>query len=119
MKKKIDKICNLYIKTTYNNIIISLTNLLGEVKIWSSSGKMKFKGSKKNTSYASKTTCKDVIKKAIKMGLKKVHIYLKGLGLGKESAIKVVYNLGIKILSIKDVTPVPHNGCRPSKKRRI
>ncbi|XBT18804.1 MAG: 30S ribosomal protein S11 [Candidatus Shikimatogenerans sp. AspAUS03] len=119
MKKKIDKICNLYIKTTYNNTIISLTNLSGEVLMWSSSGKMKFKGSKKNTSYAAQISCQEVIEKAIKIGLKKIHIFLNGPGLGKESSIKTAYNLGIKILSIKDITAIPHNGCRPSKKRRI
>ncbi|XBT18133.1 MAG: 30S ribosomal protein S11 [Candidatus Shikimatogenerans sp. Tser] len=118
-KKKINSICNLYIRITYNNIIITLTDILGNVLLWSTSGKMKFKGSKKNTPYSAEIICKDIINKAIKLGLKKVNILVKGIGYTKDVIIKTVYNMNIKIYSIKDITPISHNGCRPSKKRRI
>ncbi|XCC45259.1 MAG: 30S ribosomal protein S11 [Candidatus Shikimatogenerans sp. Ttur] len=119
MKKKIDNNCNLYIRTTYNNIIITLTNKIGNVIMWCSSGKMKFKGGKKNTSYAGKKICEEILNKSIKLGLKKLDILVYGIGVGKEVIIKTIYDYGIKILSIKDITPIPHNGCRPSKRRRI
>ncbi|XBT18563.1 MAG: 30S ribosomal protein S11 [Candidatus Shikimatogenerans sp. Tder] len=118
-KKKINYKCNLYIKCTYNNIIITLTNKIGEVLLWSSSGKMKFKGSKKTSSYAAEITCKDIINRAIKLGLKKINIFIKGIGFNKDIIIRTIYNMNIKISFIKDITPISHNGCRPPKKRRI
>ncbi|XBT18627.1 MAG: 30S ribosomal protein S11 [Candidatus Shikimatogenerans sp. Tcar] len=118
-KKKINYKCNLYIKSTYNNIIITLTNKIGDVLLWSSSGKMKFKGFKKNSSYAAEIICKDIISRSIKLGLKKVNIFIKGISLVKDIIIRTIYNMKIKICFIKDITPISHNGCRPPKKRRI
>ncbi|XBT18305.1 MAG: 30S ribosomal protein S11 [Candidatus Shikimatogenerans sp. Tduv] len=118
-KKKINYKCNVYIRTTYNNIIITLTDEKGNVLLWSSSGKMKFKGSKKTTPYAAEIICKDLINRSIKLGLKKVNIFVKGISYIKDIIIKTIYNMKIKISIIKDITPISHNGCRPPKKRRI
>ncbi|WOX79154.1 30S ribosomal protein S11 [Candidatus Shikimatogenerans bostrichidophilus] len=110
---------NIYIHSTFNNIIISLTDKKGNVLAWSSSGKMKLKGSKKNTPFAGQITAKNICEKCIQLGIKKVSIIIKGPGSGRESAIRTISNNGINIRSIKDRTPLPHNGCRPPKKRRI
>src|SRR5690349_9021498 len=108
---KVDVYGDAHISASFNNIIISLTNKNGQVISWSSAGKMGFKGSKKNTSDAAKT--------AVDAGLKKVDVYVKGPGSGRESAIRALSNNGIEVVMIKDVTPLPHNGCRPPKKRRV
>ena len=108
-----------HINATFNNIIISLTNNKGEVIAWSSAGKMGFRGSKKNTPYAAQTAAEDVSKAALEAGLRKVKIFVKGPGNGRESAIRTLHNNGIEVTEIIDVTPLPHNGCRPPKRRRV
>ena len=108
-----------HISATFNNIIISLTNKKGEVISWSSAGKMGFRGSKKNTPYAAQMAAKDCGKVALEAGLKKVKVYVKGPGNGRESAIRSLHNSGIEVTEIIDVTPMPHNGCRPPKRRRV
>jgi small subunit ribosomal protein S11 len=108
-----------HISATFNNIIISLTNKKGEVVSWSSAGKMGFRGSKKNTPYAAQMAAEDCSKVAIEAGMKKVKVYVKGPGNGRESAIRSLHNAGIEVTEIIDVTPLPHNGCRPPKRRRV
>ncbi len=108
-----------HINATFNNIIISLTNKKGEVVSWSSAGKMGFRGSKKNTPYAAQMAAEDAGKVALEAGLKKVKVYVKGPGNGRESAIRSLHNGGIEVTEIIDVTPMPHNGCRPPKRRRV
>ncbi|SFI91123.1 30S ribosomal protein S11 [Myroides guanonis] len=108
-----------HISATFNNIIISLTNKKGEVISWSSAGKMGFRGSKKNTPYAAQMAAEDCSKVAIEAGLKKVKVYVKGPGNGRESAIRSLHNGGIEVTEIIDITPMPHNGCRPPKRRRV
>ena len=108
-----------HINASFNNIIISLTNNKGEVIAWSSAGKMGFRGSKKNTPYAAQIAAEDVSKVALEAGLRKVKVYVRGPGNGRESAIRTIHNSGIEVTEIIDVTPLPHNGCRPPKKRRV
>jgi len=108
-----------HITASFNNIIISITNKQGQVISWSSAGKMGFKGSKKNTPYAAQMAASDAAKTAVDAGLKKVDVYVKGPGSGRESSIRALANNGIEVMMIKDVTPLPHNGCRPPKKRRV
>ena len=108
-----------HISATFNNIIISLTNKKGEVIYWSSAGKMGFRGSKKNTPYAAQMAAEDCGKVALEAGLKKVKVYVKGPGNGRESAIRSIHNSGIEVTEIIDITPIPHNGCRPPKRRRV
>ena len=108
-----------HINATFNNIIISLTNNKGEVIAWSSAGKMGFRGSKKNTPYAAQTAAEDVSKVGLDAGLRKVKVFVKGPGNGRESAIRTLHNNGIEVTEIIDVTPLPHNGCRPPKRRRV
>ena len=108
-----------HINATFNNIIISLTNKKGEVISWSSAGIMGFRGSKKNIPYAAQMAAEDCSKVALEAGLKKVKVYVKGPGNGRESAIRSIHNGGIEVTEIIDVTPMPHNGCRPPKRRRV
>ena len=108
-----------HINATFNNIIISLTNNKGEVIAWSSAGKMGFRGSKKNTPYAAQTAAEDVSKAALEAGLRKVKVFVKGPGNGRESAIRTLHNNGIEVTEIIVVTPLPHNGWRPPKRRRV
>ena len=108
-----------HISATFNNIIISLTNKKGEVISWSSAGKMGFRGSKKNTPYAAGQAAADCGKVAFDLGLRKVEVFVKGPGSGRESAIRTLQVAGIEVTSIKDITPLPHNGCRPPKRRRV
>jgi len=108
-----------HIKASFNNIIISLTNNSGQVISWASAGKMGFKGSKKNTPYAAQVASQNCAQAAYDLGLRKVEVFVKGPGAGRESAIRTLQNAGIEVTSIKDVTPLPHNGCRPPKKRRV
>ena len=115
----VDAIGEAHINATFNNIIISLTNQKGEVIAWSSAGKMGFRGSKKNTPYAAQTAAEDCAGVAQEAGLKKVKVYVKGPGNGRESAIRTLHNSGIEGTEIVDVTPLPHNGCRPPKRRRV
>ena len=108
-----------HVTASFNNIIISLTNTKGEVISWSSAGKMGFRGSKKNTHYAAQLAAEDAGKVALEAGLRKVKVFVKGPGNGRESAIRTIHNLGIEVTEIVDVTPLPHNGCRPPKRRRV
>jgi small subunit ribosomal protein S11 len=116
---KVDLHGDAHISATFNNIIISLTNKNGQVISWSSAGKMGFRGSKKNTPYAAQMAAQDCAKVALDAGLKKVDVFVKGPGSGREGAIRSLSNSGIEVVSIKDITPLPHNGCRPPKKRRV
>jgi small subunit ribosomal protein S11 len=116
---KVDAIGEAHIKATFNNIIISLTNNAGQVISWSSAGKMGFRGSKKNTPYAAQVAAEDAANEARDFGLRKVKVYVKGPGSGRESAIRSLHNAGIEVTEIVDVTPLPHNGCRPPKRRRV
>jgi len=116
---KVDAIGQAHIHSSFNNIIVSLTNDNGEVISWSSAGKMGFKGSKKNTPYAAQVSAADCAKVAYDAGLRKVKVYVKGPGNGRESAIRSLHTSGIEVTEIMDVTPLPHNGCRPPKRRRV
>jgi small subunit ribosomal protein S11 len=116
---KVDATGIAFINATFNNIIISLTNESGQVISWSSAGKMGFKGSKKNTPYAAQTAAADCSKVAHDMGLRRVKVYVKGPGAGRESAIRTIHQAGIEVGEIIDLTPIPHNGCRPPGKRRV
>ena len=115
----IDAIGEAHVSATFNNIIISLTNKKGDVISWSSAGKMGFRGSKKNTPYAAQLAAEDCANVAKEAGLHKVKVYVKGPGNGRESAIRSIHNAGIEVTEIIDVTPIPHNGCRPPKRRRV
>ena len=116
---KVEALCQAHIQATFNNVIISLTNNAGQVISWSSAGKMGFRGSKKNTPYAAQVAAEDAAKEAHENGLRKVKVYVKGPGNGRESAIRSLHNAGIEVTEIIDVTPMPHNGCRPPKRRRV
>ncbi|MEN9963699.1 MAG: hypothetical protein RL582_794 [Bacteroidota bacterium] len=116
---KVDSHGDAHISATFNNIIISLTNKNGQVISWSSAGKMGFRGSKKNTPYAAQMAGADAAKTAIDAGLKRVDVFVKGPGSGREGAIRSLAQSGLEVTLIKDVTPMPHNGCRPPKKRRV
>ena len=116
---KVDSYGDAHINATFNNLIVSLTNKQGQVISWSSAGKMGFRGSKKNTPYAAQMAAQDAAKVAVDAGLKRVDVYVKGPGAGRESAIRGLAQNGIEVSMIRDVTPLPHNGCRPPKKRRV
>lgn len=118
-KVKVEAVGEAHINATFNNIIISLTNMSGQVISWSSAGKMGFRGSKKNTPYAAQMAAEDCSAVAMDAGLKKVKVYVKGPGNGRESAIRSIHNSGIEVTEIIDITPMPHNGCRPPKRRRV
>ena len=115
----VEAIGQAHIKASFNNIIISMTNTSGQVISWASAGKMGFKGSKKNTPYAAQTAAQDCAGKAFELGLRKVEVFVKGPGAGRESAIRTIQAAGIEVTMIRDVTPLPHNGCRPRKRRRV
>jgi small subunit ribosomal protein S11 len=122
VKKKVVKVeayGQLHVSTTFNNIIVTLANNNGEVISWGSAGKAGFRGSKKNTPYAAQVAATDCSKVAFDLGLRKVKAYVKGPGAGRESAIRTIHNAGIEVTEIIDVTPIPHNGCRPPKRRRV
>lgn len=121
-KKKVVKIepaGQAHIHASFNNIVVSMTNSSGQVISWSSAGKMGFKGSKKNTPYAAQQAASDCAKVAYDLGLRKVKVFVKGPGAGRESAIRTIHSTGIEVTEIVDVTPMPHNGCRPAKRRRV
>ena len=115
----VESIGEAHVTASFNNIIISLTNTKGEVISLSSAGKMGFRGSKKNTPYAAQTAAEDCAKVAQEAGLRKVKVFVKGPGNGRESAIRSLHNAGIEVMEIVDITPLPHNGCRPPKRRRV
>jgi small subunit ribosomal protein S11 len=122
VKKKVVKVGAMgqaHVHSSFNNVIVCLTNEAGEVISWSSAGKMGFRGSKKNTPYAAQTAAQDCAKVAFDLGLRKVKVYVKGPGSGRESAIRTINNAGIEVVEIVDVTPLPHNGCRPPARRRV
>jgi small subunit ribosomal protein S11 len=121
-KKRVVVVTSLgqaHIKCSFNNIIISITNESGQVISWSSAGKMGFRGSKKNTPFAAQIATEDAVKSAYELGLRKVDIFIKGPGSGRDSSIRAMQNAGLNVISINDVTPLPHNGCRPPKRRRV
>lgn len=118
-KVVVESVGEAHVSATFNNVIISLTNKKGDVIAWSSAGKMGFRGSKKNTPYAAQVAAEDAAKVAFDAGLKKVKVYVKGPGNGRESAIRTIHNAGIEVTEIIDVTPLPHNGCRPPKRRKV
>jgi small subunit ribosomal protein S11 len=115
----VEPVGEAHVNATFNNIIITLTNKTGQAISWSSAGKMGFKGSKKNTPYAAGQAAADCGKVAYDLGLRKVEVFVKGPGAGRESAIRTLQTTGIEVTTIKDITPLPHNGCRPSKRRRV
>lgn len=118
-KVRVDAVGEAHVFASFNNIIISLTNTNGEVISWSSAGKMGFRGSKKNTPYAAQVAASDCAKRAHEAGLRKVKLYVRGPGGGRESAIRTLHNSGIEVTEIMDITPMPHNGCRAPKRRRV
>ncbi|MBA4250891.1 MAG: 30S ribosomal protein S11 [Chlorobiaceae bacterium] len=120
-KKKavVDSVGLASVQATFNNVIVTLTDIYGNTIAWSSAGKNGFKGSKKNTPYAAQVTAEAAAKEAYDSGLRKVEVRIKGPGAGRESAIRALNTAGLEISSIKDITPIPHNGCRPPKRRRV
>jgi small subunit ribosomal protein S11 len=116
---KVESVGQAHIHASFNNIIVTLTNNSGQVISWSSAGKQGFKGSKKNTPYAAQTAAEDCAKIAYDQGLRKVKVFVKGPGSGRESAMRTLHSNGLEVMEIVDVTPMPHNGCRPPKKRRV
>lgn len=118
-KVKVDPIGKVFIQATFNNIIISMTKATGQVITWSSAGKMGFKGSKKNTPYAAQTAAEDCAQTAYELGMRKAEVFVTGPGSGREAAIRTIHNTGVEINAIQDRTPIPHNGCRPPKRRRV
>ena len=116
---KIDGTGQAHVYSSFNNIIVTITNAEGQVISWSSAGKMGFRGSKKNTPYAAQMAAQDCAKVAYDLGLRKVKAYVKGPGNGRESAIRTIHGAGIEVVEIIDVTPLPFNGCRPPKRRRV
>jgi small subunit ribosomal protein S11 len=119
-KKKVHVDANgvAHVKATFNNVIVTLTDLSGNTIAWASSGKMGFKGSKKNTPFAAQITAESAAKAAMDVGMRKIEVLIKGVGLGRDAAVRSLNTAGLEITSIKDITPLPHNGCRPPKKRR-
>jgi small subunit ribosomal protein S11 len=116
---KVDAIGKAYVQASFNNVIVTLTNSTGQTISWSSAGKMGFRGSKKNTPYAAQMAAQDASKVAFDLGLRRVKVFVKGPGGGRESAIRTINAAGIEVTEITDVTPLPHNGCRPPKRRRV
>jgi len=116
---KVEATGKAYVNASFNNIIITLTNNAGQVISWASAGKMGFRGSKKNTPYAAQQAAQDCAKVAYDLGLRKVKVFVKGPGSGRESAIRTLHTAGIEVMEIRDTTPMPHNGCRPPKRRRV
>jgi len=115
----VEPVGQVHIKASFNNIIISITNSNGQVISWGSAGKMGFRGSKKNTPYAAQTAAQSCAQVAFDLGMRKAEVFVKGPGSGRESAIRTIQNAGIEVTTIRDITPLPHNGCRPPKRRRV
>lgn len=110
---------NVYIQATFNNTIVTITDIMGNTISWASSGGLQFKGAKKSTPFAAQQVTEKAAEKALQVGLREVHVFVKGPGMGRESAIRQLGVLGLKVKEINDITPIPHNGCRPRKTRRI
>lgn len=108
-----------HVQSTFNNTIVSITDNHGNVLAWASAGSMGYKGSRKNTPFAAQMAARECGKKAIDMGMRQVEVYVKGPGAGREAAIRALQAIGLEVRTIKDVTPIPHNGCRPPKRRRV
>ena len=117
-KKNISEGC-VYIQATFNNTIVTITDLSGNTISWASAGGLGFRGAKKSTPFAAQTTAETAVKKALDSGLREVNVFVKGPGVGRESAIRSLGVLGLRVRTIRDVTPIPHNGCRPQKSRRV
>jgi len=115
----VDAVGVAHIKATFNNVIVTLTDIYGNTISWSSAGKNGFKGSRKNTPFAAQVSAEAAAKEAVDLGLRKVDVLVKGPGAGREAAIRALNTAGLEVISIKDITPIPHNGCRPPKKRRV
>jgi small subunit ribosomal protein S11 len=118
-RKKVGSVGIAHIKATFNNTIVSITDSKGDIVVWSSSGNVGFKGTKKGTPFAAQSAAETAAKKALESGIKEISVLVKGPGAGRETAIRALQGAGLEISSIKDVTPIPHNGCRPRKKRRV
>ena len=118
-KTRVDSIGQVHVSSSFNNVIISVTDRAGNVISWASAGKMGFRGSKKNTPYAAQVAASDCGKIAYDLGLREAEVFVKGTGAGRESAIRAISAVGINVTRITDITPIPHNGCRPPKKRRV
>lgn len=120
-KKKVhvDSVGVAHIKASFNNVIVTITDIYGNTISWSSAGKNGFKGSRKNTPFAAQVTAEAAAKEAHDLGLRKIDVFVKGPGAGREAAIRALSVAGLEVLSIKDTTPIPHNGCRPPKRRRV
>ena len=118
-KKKVGSVGTAHIKATFNNTVVTIADTKGDVVVWSSSGQVGFKGTKKGTPFAAQSAAELAAKKALEAGVKEVNVLVKGPGSGRETAIRALQGAGLEISSIKDVTPIPHNGCRPPKKRRV
>lgn len=120
-KKKvhIDANGKAFIKATFNNVIVTLTDTYGNVVAWSSAGKNGFKGSRKNTPYAAQVSAEAAAKEAYNLGLRRVEVFIKGPGSGREAAVRSLQTAGLEVMMIRDITPIPHNGCRPPKRRRV
>jgi len=120
-KKKVhvDASGKAFIKATFNNVIVTLTDLYGNTIAWSSAGKNGFKGSRKNTPYAAQVSADAAAREAYELGLRKVEVFIKGPGAGREAAVRSLQTAGLEVSMIKDITPIPHNGCRPPKRRRV
>ncbi|MBQ6614629.1 MAG: 30S ribosomal protein S11 [Clostridia bacterium] len=116
---KVDAYGEAHISSTFNNVIVTITNSIGQVISWSSAGKSGFRGSKKNTPYAAQVSAQEAAKTAYDLGLRKIKAYVKGPGSGRESAIRAIAGVGIEVTEIIDVTPMPHNGCRPKGRRKV
>jgi small subunit ribosomal protein S11 len=108
-----------HVKATFNNVLVTITDIYGNTVSWSSAGKNGFKGSRKNTPFAAQVSAEAAAKEAYDLGMRKIEVFVKGPGSGREAAIRALHTAGLTISSIKDVTPIPHNGCRPPKKRRV
>ncbi|MCX6151583.1 MAG: 30S ribosomal protein S11 [Ignavibacteriales bacterium] len=115
----VDAVGVAHVKATFNNVIVTLTDIYGNTISWSSAGKNGFKGSRKNTPFAAQVSAEAAAKEAVDLGLRKVDVLVKGPGAGREAAIRALNTAGLDVMSIKDITPIPHNGCRPPKKRRV
>lgn len=118
-EKKTVQIGNVYIQATFNNTIVTITDLNGNAVSWASAGSLNFRGAKKSTPYAAQSTAETAAKTAMDYGLREVHVFVKGPGVGRESAVRALGALGLQVRSIRDITPIPHNGCRPRKTRRV
>jgi len=118
-KVHVDAVGVAHVKASFNNVIVTLTDIYGNTISWSSAGKNSFKGSRKNTPFAAQVTAEAAAKEAYDLGLRRVDVFVKGPGSGREAAIRALNTAGLQIISIKDTTPIPHNGCRPPKRRRV